>query len=280
MKLSSLTRLIASALLINVFCSAMIAAQSTKRPEIIAHRGSSYTAPENTMAAVDLAWKQNADAVEVDVFLTADGQVICLHDGTTKRTTGIEWKPSDVSYEKLASLDAGSWKDPNYKGEPIPLLKDVIASIPEGKTLFVEVKIGPEIVGPLKSLIESSGKKEQITVICFSFETLEAVHEAMPDIPTKWLLGAPKNEETGEWLPVETEKVELARQVGFDGLNVSYHGASPELVKASREAGMELYVWTVNDVERARELAGMGIAGITTDRPAALLKAFEDQPAE
>src|SRR5687767_15370020 len=107
--------------------------------EIIAHRGASYDAPENTMAAFRLGWEQQADANELDIYLTKDGKIILLHDKAIKRTTGVEGRPEELTLEELRKLDAGSWKGPKWAGEKLPLLDEVLATIPAGKRVFIEI---------------------------------------------------------------------------------------------------------------------------------------------
>src|SRR3954470_5431765 len=121
---------------------------SAKKPvEFCAHRGESHDAPENTMAAYRLAWERT-DAAELDVHLTKDGKLILSHDADTARCTGGAHKLviKDTTADELRKLDVGSWKDPKYAGEKMPLLEEIVATIPEGKRLFIEVKIGPEAI--------------------------------------------------------------------------------------------------------------------------------------
>ncbi len=122
----------------------------------MAHRGASYDAPENTMASVELAWQQNADAVEVDVHLTKDKNIVVIHDRKAKRTGGLNKKIEKLTLEELRTLDFGSWKGAEWSGERIPLLSEVIETVPEGKKLFVEVKCGPEIIEPLDILLDQN----------------------------------------------------------------------------------------------------------------------------
>src|SRR3954468_15593010 len=117
---------------------------------IIAHRGASRDAPENTLAAVRLAWAQHADAVEIDVHLTRDGRLAVIHDPDTQRTTGVPRIVAQSTFAELSELDAGAWKNARFAGEKIPALEDVLAVVPDGKRLFVEIKGGPEVVPELR----------------------------------------------------------------------------------------------------------------------------------
>src|SRR5262245_9603118 len=104
--------------------------------EIIAHRGASHDAPENTLAAVRLAWEQGADAVEVDVHLSRDSRLVVIHDPTTKRTGNIRCRVLDRTFDELRRIDVGWWKGLRWERETIPCLESVIKTIPRNKRLF------------------------------------------------------------------------------------------------------------------------------------------------
>ena len=112
----------------------------TPSVEIIAHRGASHIAPENTVVSANAAWENGADAVEVDIYLSADGKIMVIHDSTTKRTTGSDYKVGETDSGILRSLDAGSWKGTEFAGEKIPFLEEIIETVPRGKRLYVEIK--------------------------------------------------------------------------------------------------------------------------------------------
>jgi glycerophosphoryl diester phosphodiesterase len=126
--------------------------------EIIAHRGSSHEAPENTLAAIRLAWRQHADAVEIDVHLSKDGHLVAIHDDNTRKTAGRKKKVRDQTLAELRALDAGSWKHRKWAGEKIPTLAEVLETIPETKRLFIEVKCGVEVLPALEQVVKESGK--------------------------------------------------------------------------------------------------------------------------
>ena len=241
--------------------------------EIVAHRGASHDAPENTMAATSLAWKQGADAVETDIFLSKDGKIVVSHDKTGKRTAGKDVAFIDISQAEARQLDAGSWKDPKFKGEKIPLLEDQIASIPRGKKLLVEIKIGPEIVPELgRVLKEMKATEKNITVISFNFESLKEVRKQLPHLPTLWLVGHPapnaKKTPATKQPPTVDEMIRDAKAAKLTGLDLQHTWPlTPSDLKKIKDAGLELHVWTVNDVEIAKRWIGFGVASITTDRP-------------
>src|SRR5450631_4721748 len=107
---------------------------------IVAHRGASADAPENTLAAFRLAWEQGADGIEGDFRLTAEGRIVCIHDEDTVRVAGSRHVVADASYNDLRALDVGSWKGKQWRSERIPLLEEVLADVPDGKQAFLELK--------------------------------------------------------------------------------------------------------------------------------------------
>ncbi len=237
----------------------------TKSMEIIAHRGASYLAPENTMASVMLGWEKDAD-VEVDVYLSADNRIVVIHDSTTKRTGGTELKVEETMSGELRTLDVGSFKAEEFAGEQIPFLADIIETIPPGRKLYVEIKCGKEILPFLHKLVAGSGKMPQIVIIGFDLDTV-TMSRKLIDVPTYWLKGTAKDKETEEWIPHDPQLIQVAADNGLDGMDVHYAGVTKQFADSARSAGQKLYVWTVDDPAEAARLAKLGIAGITTNRP-------------
>ncbi|AQQ10260.1 Glycerophosphoryl diester phosphodiesterase [Sedimentisphaera cyanobacteriorum] len=248
---------------------------SSYEPIIIAHRGNSGYAPENTEAAVKSAWQVKADAVEVDVHITKDDQVVVLHDGNTKRTSGEDFVVENCSYADIASLDVGSHKGWHFRNERIPLLKDIIDTVPEGKQLFVEVKCSERIIPFLKDIFSKSGKIQQLCIISFNLELLGKAKKVMPQVPMYWL-ASPRKAEGGEYLPFDAEYIQSAKKHGLDGLNLSYGMLSESFVKQVHKNGLELFVWTVNYLPDAERMRAWGVDGITTNYPADVLMIFDN----
>ncbi len=225
----------------------------------IAHRGASYLAPENTVASAKLAWELGADAVEVDVYLAADNRVMVIHDKNTKRTCSgkktleIKKTPSVV----LRDLDAGSWKDAEFKGEKIPFIEEIIETIPEGKTLVIEIKCGPEVLVPLKRAIEKKGKADQIVFIAFDYNTIVEAHEAFPNNKCYWLSSSKPHE----------KKLDEVQSAGLTGINVQHKAIDEELVNEASSRSLEVLTWTVDDPAEAKRLTDIGVKGLTTNRP-------------
>lgn len=237
---------------------------------IVAHRGASHDAPENTLAAFNLAWEQGADGIEGDFYLSSDGQVVCIHDKDTKRTAGVKHIVAETPYDVLKNLDVGSWKNPKYKGERIPLCSEVLATVPDGKYMIVELKTGPEIVGPMKKVIEESSlKPEQVLMICFNEKTVAECKKQMPNIRCHWLTGYKENK-AKELKPDVDQVIQTLRKTNADGLGSE---AKPSHVDAEfinrlkKEGFDDFHVWTVDKPRIGRFYQPFGPWGITTNRP-------------
>ena len=227
----------------------------------IAHRGASYLAPENTVASAKLAWELGADAVEIDVHLSKDNRVMVIHDKDTKRTCSskknlvIEKTPSLV----LRDLDAGVWKGEEFTGEKLPFLSEIIETVPENKTLVVEIKAGGnKIIPALRRSIDNSGKINQIVFISFGWETILATHGEFPGNKCYWLSSAKSGLK---------KKMEEAAEKGLAGVNLNHSIIDQEVVSDAKNLNLEVLTWTVDDPAEAKRLTELGVVGITTNRP-------------
>lgn len=234
--------------------------------EIVAHRGASFDAPENTVAAVKLAWTQKADASEFDVYLTKDGKIVVIHDADTKRTAGGELKVPESTLAELRKLDAGKWKGAKFAGERIPTLEEMLATVPAGKRVFIEVKCGPEIVPELDRVLKAAKlRPEQTAVISFNAGVIAATKKARPDLPCYWVVGL-----NGKGKPKTAEElIAKAKAIKADGLDLS---ATPAVLDKAfgdkvKAAGLALYVWTVDDPALAKKMLAAGVESITTNKP-------------
>jgi glycerophosphoryl diester phosphodiesterase len=260
--------------------------------EWVAHRGASYDRPENTMASFNQAWAWGTDACENDIHLTKDGKVIVCHDATTKRTTDKDLLIKNSTLEELRALDAGSfgkWKGSAYAGEKLPLLSECLASIPEGKRFFVEIKSGVDVVPAAVEVIKASGKKpEQIALISFHVDALGLAKKALPDHQCYLLAGTKKDKE-GKFtlwniteggkqviVPTLDELIARAKAVNADGLDVDYRGPIDAAgVQRMKQASLKFCVWTVDDPAAARRMIDMGAFAVTTNRCAWLKERVE-----
>lgn len=234
--------------------------QVSSQQTFIAHRGASYLAPENTVSAAKLAWELDADAVEVDIHLSKDNRVMVIHDKDTKKTCSekknlvIKKTPSIL----LRDLDAGSWKGEEFEGEKIPFLKEIIETVPAGKTLVVEIKCGSEILPAVKRCIEKSGKQNQIVFISFGWQTILDTKKEFPENKCYWLSSVKSGLKN---------KMEQASKLGLEGVNLRHSIVDEEIVERASSLNLEVLTWTVDDPEEAKRLTELGVTGITTNRP-------------
>lgn len=244
--------------------------------EIVAHRGFSERAPENTVAAFNLAWEHDSDACELDLYLTKDGEIAILHDADTKRTTGVAKIVKDSTLAELQALDAGSWKAKGYKGEKIPTLAESLKTMPVGKKrFFLEIKCGPEVVPVLaKQLKTWRLRGAQLCIIAFDRQVAQESKKALPWMKVYRL----SSEKTKDKKPVDlTQLIADTKADGLDGLDLGMKWAWNEaLVKQVKDAGLELYVWTVNKPADVKRFAALGVDGITTDDPVMVRAALKN----
>lgn len=241
---------------------------------IVAHRGWSGAAPENTMAAFELALKEPAiDYIELDVHLSADGVPVVIHDHTLNRTTSGQGPVREASHAELARLDAGSWYAPEFAGERIPTLAEVLELCKGRMRLAVELKTMGELNRGLEekvvSLIQQYGMQDEVVLSSFDHDSMKLAHELDPSITTGLiLLGKP------------TLLLEQLAFTGATSLSIHYGFATPELLAQMAEAGIDIGVWTVDDPEQLAQLvARYPDLRITTNYPDRLLAAIGAQAA-
>jgi glycerophosphoryl diester phosphodiesterase len=219
--------------------------------EIIGHRGASHDAPENTLASINLAWRQGADAAEFDVYLSKDGQIVVIHDRDTKRIAGVDKRVVDQTLDELRQLDVGKWKDAKFAGEKIPTLPEVLKTLPAGKRV-AEAKL----------------KMEQTAIISFSAEVVAAAKKELPAIQGYWIVSLKPGKKKPEKIWTADELIAKATEIKADGLDLSADAMITEaFVKKTNAAKLPVYVWTVNDATLAKQMIAAGVVGITTDRP-------------
>ncbi|MEV5548614.1 glycerophosphodiester phosphodiesterase family protein [Streptomyces sp. NPDC052309] len=246
--------------------------------DVIAHRGSSGMAPENTAAAVDLAVAQRADFVEIDVQRTKDGKLVNFHDCTMERTTDIEevfpdrprYRVSDFTWAELRRLDAGSWFHEDYAGERLITVDDVISRIRNTDTgLLAEISPCSHYTGIATDFAESLLDKpryvrralaeEQLAVQSFQVDDAQEFQALMPEVPIGFLDAE---------RPTDEELVQLSTWA--DQVNPQYTVTDQALVDRVHELGMDINVWTVDEPGAMRRMAGLGVDGIITDFPQSL----------
>ncbi|WP_302453468.1 glycerophosphodiester phosphodiesterase [Victivallis vadensis] len=239
-------------------------------PLYIAHRGSSGEAPENTLAAFKLAGRQLADGVECDIHRTRDNRLVICHDPSTKRTTGVDLKISESNLAELRRLDAGKFKGEEFKGETLPQLSELLRVVMPEQLVYIELKEDDPLILPLvkEELKKSRVPMERIRLISFHPSLLKLAKEQMPDCKTYYLRGLGTDRATGRPTPSAEELIRLARAINADGLDLGRHPKlDAELVKAIRDGGLELHVWTVDSPMEALRYAALGVDSITTNYP-------------
>jgi glycerophosphoryl diester phosphodiesterase len=241
---------------------------------VIAHRGFSGRAPENTLAAIRQAVAVGADMVEIDVTMTSDGHVIILHDETLNRTTDGTGPATGKTLAEIRELDAGSWFGPAYQGERVPSLIEVLDAV-RGRIL-INVEIKPEavergIATGVAALIAGHDMSDQVVVSSFSPAALQQIKAIDPAIVTMSLF----NDE----LHAGRDPLEIVQEAGSRGLNISNDWVTPALVERCHRHGIPVGVYTVNSRRRMRRLIDMGVHSIFTDRPDRLLEVLAEGDA-
>jgi glycerophosphoryl diester phosphodiesterase len=237
--------------------------ESLSQPIILAHRGASAHAPENTLAAFELALAQNADGIELDVRLTADGHVVVIHDSTVDRTTGSHGRVKDLSLAQLRALDAGNFFSEKFRGEKIPTLEEVFETV--GKRTFINVELTnynaprDQLVETVSMLVKKFGLQKRILFSSFLASNLSRARAYLPGVPRGLLT---LNGLMGAW----------ARSFGFafgryQALHPNLKDVTPEQVQRVHRLKRRVNVWTVNVAEDMRRLFGWGVDGIITDDP-------------
>lgn len=246
---------------------------------IVAHRGASFDAPENTLAAFNEAWEQAADGIEGDFYYTSDKHIVCIHDKDTERTAGIKLPIGKSSLAELKKLDYGKWKGRIFEGQPIPTFAEVAAAVPSGKTFVIELKTGPEIVTLLKhELARTRLDAEQLLIIAFDSQTIAESKKQLPNIRAHWLTGYKQDKLTRKWKPTAEEICRTLRECSADGLGMQAERAvvNKRFIAELTAGGMrEFHVWTVDDPQDARYFRELGAVGITTNRPALIRSSIE-----
>ncbi len=240
----------------------LLLAMNAAAVEIIAHRGFSAKAPENTVEAFELAWKSGADACELDIHLTADGEVVVIHDKDTKRTFPGENKV--IAKTKLADL------------KELPTLAQALATMPADRGRFViEIKTGPEIVPALVKVLEPLRERaKQLAIISFQRDACAAAKKALPWIPVLQLSGS-KDKKTKQPLDL-AQVIAQAKAANLDGLDLGADWKwDAAMVSQIRAAGLKAVVYTINKPAEVARYAQLGVDGITTDDPVMAKKALE-----
>jgi glycerophosphoryl diester phosphodiesterase len=223
-----------------------------KMPKVIAHRGASADAPENTLGAFQLALDHGADGIELDVMLSKDEQLVVIHDDTIDRTTNGSGIVRDMTLEELKSFDAG-------KGEEIPSLREVFSQFGGQCLINVELKNYSSLFDslPIKValLVREYDLVESVLVSSFNPFNLPRFRRRLPGV-TLGLLTQPGQVKHWIW-----------RLFRYDALHPHFSDVDNGLVSALHARNCQLNTWTVDDSDEIRRLAGLGVDSIITNMP-------------
>jgi glycerophosphoryl diester phosphodiesterase len=241
---------------------------------VIAHRGFSGHAPENTLVAIRQAIEVGADMVEIDVTVTSDGHVILLHDETLDRTTDGQGLPTEKTLDEIRRLDAGSWFGPDYAGEKIPTLSEALETVKDRILINIEIKseaLEHGVVPKVAALIVEHGMLDRVVVSSFSPEALRLMKITDPAVITATLF----NKE----LHTDRDPLEIIMEVGSHGFNISGKRLTAEMVERCHKHGIPVAVYTVNEPSEMRRLMELGVDAVFTDYPDQMLEVVEEGDA-
>jgi len=231
-------------------------------PIIFAHRGASAYAPENTLASFELAVKQGAPAIEFDVKLSSDRQVVIIHDQTLERTTNSAGTVTRQPLAALRELDAGSWFSDAFQGEKIPTLDEVFEAV--GKKVLINVELTnyatpfDGLVHEVAALVKKHGLQERIIFSSFFPTNLALARRLLPTVPRGQLI---LESSSGWWQRASASWMSLQAQHPY------LSDVTARMVRDLHARGRRVHVWTVNDPTDMRRLRALGVDGIFTDDP-------------
>lgn len=241
------------------------------RIDIIAHRGASAYAMENTLEAFQLAWQQAADGIEGDFLLTADKQIVCFHDLNTKRLLGRKKSVKSLTLKELRQLALNA-VPPFY----LPTLREVLKIVPMNKKLYIEIKCGAHIIPFLyASIQESTISSKQLMIISFRKAVIRECKKWLPEVRACWLRHLRRSQKTGEIEPHLNSLKMILKEINADGLSTNHCNVTKTLVQMLNKEGFEHHCWTVDKPKRASVIATTGCKSITTNDPKKIYIAFK-----
>lgn len=232
---------------------------------VIAHRGASALAPENTVSAIKLAIERGAQAVEIDVHLTQDGHPIVIHDGTVERTTDRYGAVAELTLESIRRMDAGTWFAAEYAGERIPTLAEALQAVPA--PAWVNIHLRPHenasdrVEKSVADAIKAVGMEARVWVTHHTRHGLYRLRQMLPEMRLCW---------TSRGGPCDEEYIDDAYYMGYRMLQSPCHAVTPEFVAYAHERHMWVNVSHVTDEEQMRNLVALKVDGIFCDDPAVL----------
>lgn len=226
----------------------------------IGHRGAAGTHPENTLAAFRRAAELGAHGIEFDVHRSADGHLVVIHDATMDRTTSSTGLVMSLTLEQIKQADAGVKKGPEFAGERVPTLRELIQATPPELKLILELKAGsiryPGIEEDIVKLIREEGAQQRFQISSFDHKALHRIHELAPELSLGMLT-----------VCNHLDPVAMARAIGADSIHPKWEFVTPELVQEAHAAGITVITWTVNEPMFIGMMKQCGVDGIMSDFP-------------
>jgi glycerophosphoryl diester phosphodiesterase len=236
---------------------------------VIAHRGASSSAPENTLAAFDLALRMGARHLELDVHATRDEQIVVIHDETVERTTDGSGPVTGHTLAALRALDAGAWFDPRFAGEQIPTFDEILERYRGRAHLHTEIKgRSPGLAARTADLIRRHGMAEEIAVTSFQQERLEEIRAYAPELPAGWLVAE-----------VTDAVIVRAHALGLAQLCPRADAVTPALVDHLHAEGFAVRAWGVTTADLMRRVVEAGADGMTVNFPDRALEYLRSRTA-
>lgn len=236
-------------------------------PIVVAHRGNSAHAPENTLVAAREAFDLGADVVEIDVRRSADGHLVLLHDATFQRTAGQPRRPEEMTLAEIKQLDVGRWKGERYQGEAVPTLAEMLDLAKGRGSLLMDLK-QTGLTADIARLVIESGMEDQVLLGPWTVAEATEARRHLPHTPIV-LIGSIPVQRPATWF-------RDLLTAGVRGFNAAHGTITPEFAREAARRGMAVYAWTVNDPADMARLAALGVTGILTDDPALLAKTLAE----
>ena len=242
------------------------ASRHIDRPVVIAHRGASALAPENTVAAIRLAANLGAAAVEFDVHRSADGVPVVIHDVGLARTTNGRGLVRNQSLEEIQKLSAGAWFSETFRDERIPSLSQALEASGSQMLICIEIKTGLPIMGKVFESVQAADLIDRVVVFSFKPKQIEESKRLRPDVPALLLVDpGVERRYNGDSI------LEKAREVGADLIGLDHGAASASLVTSLQAQGFPVFVYTVDDPRDLKRVVTFGVDGVISNRPRATL---------
>ena len=227
----------------------------------IAHRGASGKFPENTRLAFEKAIEVGVDVIEMDCQTTSDGHIVVFHDERLKRTAGARGRLNSKTLEQLKKLDIGQWKKMSFRGQQVLTLEEVLEIVIPKVGLCLDIKqfdgSQPGMEIKLLFILSHYEYLDQTLFSSFDYQSLGRIRELAPEARIGLIYG----------VRVKEDPFVVARQLGARSIHVQREMATRAFLDRAWEAGLEVHVWTINDLREMEKFASLGVQGIVSDYP-------------